>query len=68
MPQIIWTDHSRRLVLTDGDYKLEVREGDVDAMGKPHWRSTELTWELFRAILKSVLAWVPVQLNPDELS
>lgn len=73
IPSIIWTDHKRRLVLLAGDtpeqndYRLEVREGDSDAMGHPHWRPTELTWELFKDILRSVVSWMPVVLNPDEM-
>ena len=73
VPQVIWTDHRRRLVVIEGDtpqqnkYFLEMRAGDKDAMGKPQWHPTELSWELFLTILQSVAAWKPVELNPDEM-
>lgn len=73
IPVIVWTDHKRRLVMIQGDtpeqnqYHLEVIEGDRDAMGKLHWRPTDINWELFRAILGSVLVWKPVELTPDEM-
>jgi hypothetical protein len=54
-------------VPAQNQYKLEVREGDPDAMGVPHWRPAELTWTLFTTILDSVVAWKPLHLNPDEL-
>ena len=72
-PQVIWTDHKRRLVLMAGDvpeqnqYYLEVREGDKDAMGTPHWRPLGLDWDIFKSILQSVLAWKPVILDSDEM-
>jgi hypothetical protein len=72
-PQVIWTDHKRRLVLMEAaspennQYYLEVREGDADAMGKPHWRPLGLDWDVFRSILQSVLAWKPVELTQDEM-
>jgi len=73
MPEIIWTDHRRRLVLMRGgipaenQYFLEVRAGDKDAMGKAQWAPLGLDWDVFKAILRSVQAWDPVILNPDEM-
>lgn len=70
-PVIVWTDHVHRLVqLIEGgappQYRLEVKEGGLDAMGKPHWRPIQITPQLFNTILQSVIAWAPVQLNPDD--
>ena len=73
VPQVIWTDHKYRLVLMQGDtpaantYRLEVKVGDLDAMGKSHYTPAELTWQLFTTILQSVQAWTPVVLTLDEM-
>jgi hypothetical protein len=73
VPQVIWTDHKRRLVLMQAEapeyneYYLEVREGDKDAMGKPHWRPLALDWDVFRAILRCVVTWKPVEPTLDEM-
>lgn len=70
MATIVWTDHQRRLVMQEGEtpqYHLEVQEGDMDAMGRKHWRPMDINWDLFTTILGNVVAWKPVELSPEDL-